>query len=112
MRKKKLSPMLFDENAMILHFGQKAVNVLPLKDKWDIIRIFKDKFTNKVVTYNPNSKGHIVLWLPLRLDDFAWVASNMPPGNIFQFQGQLFCCGLLILPIYLYGAMQTSHFSP
>ena len=39
-RVKKLPAALFDEDAMIARFGQEVVNVLPLKNRSDFIKIF------------------------------------------------------------------------
>jgi hypothetical protein len=112
-RKNILSPALFDWHTMMTRFGQNNVEVLPFKDLLDFIHIVHEKFANKVVVRDPSSsKGRASARLPFQLDELIWANGDMRPGNIYKFKGQIFYCGLLVLPIYSYGAVQPVPIPP
>lgn len=105
-RKRKTTvppPVLFDAEAIVRRFGNTAVSALPMKEKGFLI--FADKFAERVVTHDPNTDERVVTKVPLDLTGFDWSDMPLSEESIHQFDGQLFYRGLLILPIYAYGAV-------
>jgi hypothetical protein len=40
------------------------------------------------------------------MTEFDWVEGRLTQRNVYQFEGELFYCGLAILPIYRYSAVE------
>jgi hypothetical protein len=108
----RLSPTLFDPDTMSARFGQNAVEAVPLVEEEDFINAFANKYANRVVTRDPNTKERVVSHVPLNLANFRWANLPFPQENIYQFDDHLFYRGLLILPIYSYGAMEKIAVPP
>src|SRR5882762_468663 len=99
----RLPRNLFDPDTMSVHFGRTAVRALPFTDKVDFINIFADKYANQVAGPDANTDNPVALDLP----GFDWADVLIPQENVYQFDQQLFYHGLLVLPIYSYGAVEN-----
>jgi hypothetical protein len=108
----RLPPTLFDPDTISVRFGQNAVEAVPLAEEEDFINAFADKYAYRVVTQDPNTKERVVSRVPLNLDSFDWANSPIPQENVYQFDDHLFYRGLLILPIYSYGAVEKIEVPP
>lgn len=96
---------LFD---MSVRFGQTAVKALPFTDQVDFINIFADKYANQASGPDANTNNPVALDLP----SFDWADVLISGENVYQFDQQLFYRGLLILPIYSYGAVEVVAVPP
>lgn len=105
-----LPPVLFDAELMVRRFGNAAVVALPMKE--DGFCIFADKFAERLVTRNPDTNKRVVTHVPLDPTGFKWLGMPTPKENVYQFDKQLFYQGLLILPIYAYGAVEKVVIPP
>ena len=100
---RKAARNLFDPDTMSVHFGQAAVRALPFADKVDFINIFADKYANQAASPDANTNNPVALDLP----GFNLADVLIPQENVYQFNDQqLFYRGLLVLPIYSYGAVE------
>jgi hypothetical protein len=74
--------------------------------------VFANKFTERMVTHDPNTNQEVISKELLDLSEFDWLGGSVPEEKVYQFQGLLFYRGLVILPIYGYGAVERVAVPP
>jgi hypothetical protein len=80
---------------MVVRFGD-AVMAFHIADGQGFSEVFTNRFSNWVT-----NKGAI-----LDVTEFDWVEGHLSQRSMYQFEGELFYCGLAILPIYGYSAVE------
>lgn len=88
---------LFEPDAMTVRFGS-AVKAIPIKEKEDFVDTLKDKFLKQ---------------FPSNLARFNWADLPIINGDsIYQFDGQLFYRGLLLLPLSAFATVDVVAVPP
>lgn len=80
---------------MVARFSD-AVTSIYIADGQDFSKVFTHMFSKWVI-----NKGAV-----LAMTGFDWVEGSLTQRNMCQFEGELFYCGLAILPIYGYSAVE------
>ena len=109
-----LPPVLFDPETMLARFGTAAVKVSAVEEK-DPLKNFAEIFAERVVTRDPDTNKRVVSLVHHDLVGFGkfhWAVTPVTGENIYQFGGQVFYRGLLILPIYSYGVVERVTVPP
>jgi len=105
---------LFDPETMLTRFGTTAIKVSTVEEK-DPLKIFNEKFAEQVVTCDPNTNKRVMSLIHHDLvgyGKFHWAVIPVAGEKIYQFGGQVFYRGLLILPIYSYGVVERVAVPP
>jgi hypothetical protein len=93
---------LFEPDSMMARFGQTAIKSIPI-DKKDFVNILQDQLVNQVTTLDP----------PPDLAGFDWADLPIISGDcVYQFDGQLFYRGLLLLPLLALGTVDIVTVPP
>jgi len=110
-RNKLEAAKFFDPDVMTLRFGREAVTAHAINDWRDFITLCEGRYAEKVSTRNPDTNEVVTTRVPLDLSSFSVV--DIPPQvSIYEFDGQLFYCGLLLLPIYAYRTVERVQVPP
>jgi hypothetical protein len=75
-------------------------------------KVFANKFTERMVTHDPNTNQEVISKELLDLSEFDWLGDSVPEEKVYQFRSLLFYRGLVILPIYGYGAVERVAVPP
>ena len=87
--------VFFNPEGMVVCFGD-AVMAFHIADGQGFSEVFTNRFSNWVT-----DKGIV-----LDVTKFDWVEGYLSQRSMYQFEGELFYCGLAILPIYGYSAVK------
>lgn len=109
-----LPPVLFDVETVLPHFGTTSVKVSTVDEK-DLLKNFAKIFDERVVTRDPVTNKRVMSLIHhdvVELGEFHWAVTPVAGEKIYQFEGQVFYRGLLILPIYSYGVVERVAIPP